>query len=125
MTRDEKIREVAIATHQMNLHYCTLIEDPSQVPWHEAPNWQKASAITGVVAVLEGSASTPEEQHEHWYKTKEADGWVYGEVKDPETKTHPCMVPYSDLPPEQQAKDAIFRATVRGVAAHLGLDLAD
>ena len=44
-----------------------------------------------------------------------ADGWVYGIVKDPESKTHPCLVPYQDLPAEQRIKDSLFGLTVRGV----------
>lgn len=45
-----------------------------------------------------------------------ADGWEYGPVKDPEAKEHPCLVPFSDLPREQQAKDFLFRAVVRALA---------
>jgi hypothetical protein len=41
---------------------------------------------------------------------------VYGEVKDAEKKTHPCIVPYKDLPPEQQAKDHLFKAVVSALA---------
>lgn len=29
---------------------------------------------------------------------KIADGWKYGEAKDPEAKTHPCLVPFDKLP---------------------------
>jgi hypothetical protein len=47
---------------------------------------------------------------------KIAEGWVYGAVKDPEAKTHPCIMPFDDLPPEQRAKDYIFRGVVRGIA---------
>jgi len=39
-------------------------------------------------------------------------GWVYGEVKDVEKKTHPCIVPYEQLPVEQQSKDYIFKGIV-------------
>jgi hypothetical protein len=44
---------------------------------------------------------------------KKADGWVYGEVKDPEKKEHPCLVEYEELPKDQQAKDSLFIAVVR------------
>ena len=40
------------------------------------------------------------------------DGWVYGEVKDAEKKTHPCIVPFEELPEFQQKKDALFCAIV-------------
>ena len=41
------------------------------------------------------------------------DGWKFGEVKNPETKEHPCMVAYEELPKEQQTKDALFISVVR------------
>ena len=46
-------------------------------------------------------------------RDKIADGWVYGKIKDAELKTHPCCVPYEQLPVEQRAKDYIFRAIVK------------
>lgn len=52
---------------------------------------------------------------------KRADGWVYREVKDTDKKTHPCMLPYWELPPAQQIKDAIFGCIVRGVFQHYSL----
>jgi hypothetical protein len=48
-------------------------------------------------------------------KQKVDEGWVYGAVKDPEAKTHPCIVPFDQLPREQQAKDFIFRAVVHAL----------
>ena len=41
------------------------------------------------------------------------DGWTYGPEKNPDLKQHPCLVPFHELPREQQAKDYIFRAVVR------------
>jgi hypothetical protein len=62
----------------------------------------------------------PEQSHACWLKEKEASGWVYGPVKNVEKKTHPCMVPYEDLPPSQKSKDLIFVSTVRAVLSSLG-----
>lgn len=38
---------------------------------------------------------------------------MYGEVKDAEKKTHPCIMSYDALPPEQRTKDHLFGAAVR------------
>jgi hypothetical protein len=46
---------------------------------------------------------------------KLAAGWEYGPVKDAEAKRHPCLVPFNQLPREQQAKDYIFRAVVHAL----------
>jgi RyR domain len=54
--------------------------------------------------------SSPEELHDDWVKAYEAMGWRYGEVRDAEAKTHPDMVPFDKLGPEEQVKDAVFIA---------------
>jgi len=111
----EKIEEIARATHQVNRAYCQVLGDRSQDYWESASDWQKESAVAGVKAVLDGSAQTPMQQHGLWMDQKFKDGWVYGEVKDGEKKTHPCLVSYNRLPASQKAKDVIFRAVVEGM----------
>ncbi|KKK46047.1 hypothetical protein LCGC14_3164460 [marine sediment metagenome] len=109
MLPDEAVARVA---HEVNRAYCVSIGDGSQVPWSNAPDWQRASAMEGVSAIREGRAGTPEESHQGWCDHKRAAGWKYGPVKDPSAKTHPCLVPYDELPPEQRAKDDLFVAIV-------------
>lgn len=107
----------AQAAHEANRVYCSTIGDNSQPHWEDAPDWQKDSARNGVRAhfatLAAGREPTPEASHVGWLAQKEAEGWVYGETKDVEAKTHPCMVPYNDLPSVQQKKDAIFVAVVK------------
>jgi hypothetical protein len=104
-----KIEQIAELCHEVNLAYCESLGDDSQKPWHECPQWQKDSAVNGVEFHTEND-TTPEDSHKNWMKEKIVDGWVYGEVKDPENKTHPCLVPYEQLPQEQRSKDHIFKA---------------
>lgn len=104
--------DIARITHEANRAYCVTIGDLSQPPYDEAPEWQKQSALSGVTGILDGTITRPEQSHEGWLAQKEADGWVYGPVKNPDAKQHPCTVPYSELPPEQQHKDALFFAVV-------------
>ena len=104
---------IAEACHEANRALCQSMGDNSQVPWAEAEIWQKDSAVVGVEGIISGEINTPEDSHRSWLRVKEADGWVYGENKDAEKKTHPCMVPYGDLPAAQQAKDAVFFCVVR------------
>lgn len=108
----------AQAAHEANRAYCRAIGDDSQLPWDEAEQWQRESAIAGVRGALAGN--TPAEQHALWLAYKQADGWVYGPVKDPAAKQHPCILPYEELPELQRAKDGIFVAVVRSMAAALG-----
>lgn len=109
-----KILVIAIAkvAHEINRAYCASLGDTSQPAWEDAPEWQQQSAIAGVEMHLANPDATPEQSHESWLAQKVAAGWVYGEVKDAEKKQHPCCVPYDQLPPEQKAKDYLFRAAV-------------
>ena len=109
---DEQIAQVA---HETNRAYCSVLGDDSQLPWSKAPEWQKTSAISGVVFHRETPDAQPNHSHDEWLREKEQDGWTYGPVKDPEKKEHPCMVPFNDLPVEQKAKDYIFRGVVRAL----------
>lgn len=106
------VDDIARITHETNRAYCRTLGDDSQLPWDDAPDWQRASAIKGVTGILDGTITKPEQSHESWLAEKAATGWVYGAVKDPILKTHPCFVPYEELPPEQQVKDALFFAVV-------------
>lgn len=43
--------------------------------------------------------------HEVWSAGRMADGWTYGEVRDDVHKTHPCLVPYEELPESEKEYD--------------------
>lgn len=110
------VEAIARVAHEVNRAYCQALGDDSQSPWDEAPRWQRQSAIDGVKFHLANPDAGPEASHENWLRDKVADGWKYGLTKNPETKEHPCMVPFDQLPREQQAKDYLFRAVVRALA---------
>lgn len=112
--KNKYVEIIAAATHEANRAYCLGIGDSSQVHWADAPQWQKDSAIKGVILALSGAS--PEESHNGWLAEKRKDGWVWGPTKDASRKTHPCMVGYSELPPEQRLKDEIFISTVLSMA---------
>lgn len=114
---DFKIRltdliDIAMVCHQANKKWCEANDDNTQVDWRFAPEWQQKSAIEGVEFRLANPDAPASAMHENWSKEKMADGWVYGEVKDSEKKTHPCLVPFEQLPLYQQKKDKLFSAIV-------------
>ena len=43
--------------------------------------------------------------HEVWSETRISQGWTYGEQRNDELKTHPCLVPYDELPEEEKEYD--------------------
>jgi len=104
--------EIAKVCHEVNRAYCEALGDTSQPTWADAPEWQRSSAVNGVEMHQSDPQAGPEASHLCWTGEKLVQGWKYGEEKDPEAKTHPCMVPFDQLPVEQQAKDYIFRAVV-------------
>lgn len=114
-----EIREIARVCHEVNRAYCTAIGDTSQPTWEDAPQWQKDSAISGVKVKIANPDSTPEDSHKGWLAHKQADGWTYGLFKDPDKKEHPCMVPYDQLPEEQQVKDYLFISVVRALTKYV------
>lgn len=110
-----KPEHIAMVAHQVNRAYCQALGDHSQSAWAEAPDWQKTSAINGVEFHLANPDAGPDHSHVEWRSEKEANGWIWGPVKDPEKKEHPCMVDFDQLPVEQQAKDYIFRGVVHAL----------
>ena len=108
------MNDIARVCHEVNRAYCEALGDMSQPAWEDAPEWQRVSARMGVDLHTMGDFG-PEASHISWMNQKLNDGWKYGILKDPEKKEHPCLVPFSQLPVEQQAKDYIFRAIVHAL----------
>jgi hypothetical protein len=101
------IEQVAELCHIVNRVYCQSLGDFSQPSWEELPEELKESVIDGVTNHLIHSL-TPAKSHEAWMAYKLRTGWTYGPVKDFQKKTHPCLVPYDELPEEQKTKDIFF-----------------
>lgn len=43
--------------------------------------------------------------HETWALSRISEGWTYGEERNGEKKTTPCLVPYEELPEIEKAYD--------------------
>jgi RyR domain len=103
--------------HEVNRAFCLRLGDTSQPSWEDAPAWQRDSAKNGIHlhwnALADGKDLPPSASHESWLKEKLDNGWKYGPTKNPETKEHPCCVPYEELPADQQTKDYLFSAVAR------------
>ncbi len=107
--------QIAGICHEANRHYCRQLGDLTQRKWKNAEEWQRASAIKGVKFHRENPNAPAFATHEEWKEEKVRDGWVYGEVKDTDKKTHPCIVPFEKLPVDQQRKDVLFSAIVKAL----------
>lgn len=109
---ENKLEYIAKACHEANRVWCQANGDFSQQHWQEAEQWQRDSAIVGVKYRGDNPQAKQDSQHNAWMQDKINDGWVFGEAKDAEKKTHPCIVPFEQLPEFQQKKDALFCAIV-------------
>ena len=106
------MQDIARACHESNKVWCEANGDTTQKHWEYAEDWQKESALKGVAFRIDNPEAKEDSQHNAWMKDKVDAGWVYGETKDAEAKTHPCIVPFSELPSFQQKKDKLFCAIV-------------
>ena len=71
------------------------------------------SVIAGVKFHIANPEASPGASHRAWLVYKTAEGWKYGPKKIVELKEHPCMLPFDQLPQDQQVKDYLFTAVVR------------
>lgn len=55
--------------------------------------------------ILELTEQIAENVHDVWARGRIAEGWVYGEFKDPDKKTTPLLVPYNELPESEKEYD--------------------
>ena len=105
---------IARIAHEANRAWCEFNGDMSQPAWDDAPEWQTASAINGVIFHMQNPGIADSASHDSWMAEKVAAGWVYGEEKNPDASppTHPCITDYENLPPAQRFKDRLFSTVV-------------
>lgn len=93
---------------------CRAFGHPELPSWEDSTEEARDSVRNGVEGVMRGN--TPEKSHENWTAVRKSEGWTYGHTKNVATKEHPNLVPYNELPPEQQAKDVLFVNIVHAVS---------
>lgn len=122
MTADDHantIREIlaerrAIFVYEAAILQAVAVDAPIvPEPWPERDERFREQFIRYVDGLCHADEfPTPEEAHDSWWRAYEEMGWTYGEVRDSDKKTHPDMVPFSELEQREQDKDAVFLALV-------------
>lgn len=109
------IRAAQLA-HDINRLYALSHGETNVYPaWDDAPEEIKDSAYAGVVFLYDNPTATAKDQHDAWCVHKVKQGWEPGPLKDDKLKTHPCLVPYAELPVQQRLKDEIYQTIVRAI----------
>lgn len=107
-----KVVDIARVCHEADRALSHAFGDAERATWDRSPLWQQETAISGVLSVIDPPDATPEDIHCAWMNEKFRQGWRFGPVKDAEAKTHPCLMPWAELSPEQRLKDELFLAIV-------------
>ncbi len=56
--------------------------------------------------------------HEIWAQKRLQDGWTYGPQRDDAKRTHPCLIPYENLPESEKEYDrAMVNETLKTMLA--------
>ncbi|MCX6864836.1 MAG: RyR domain-containing protein, partial [Verrucomicrobia bacterium] len=122
-----------------------LAKHPSMVPWDDLPehlresNRRQADDIKAKLKAVHCRTApmldwdeplfvfTPEEmerlgrmEHERWMAEKQQAGRIPGAIQDSKARTHPGMVPYDELPLEEQEKDLGTVRQIPSLLASLG-----
>ena len=61
--------------------------------------------------------------HEVWAETRIKQGWTYGPQRSDEKKTHPCLIPYEDLPEEEREYDRNTSISTLKLILNLGFKI--
>ena len=107
------IEALMMILHNNDKAICEAMGDESQPDWLNVEQWQRDSAMEGIGFIVNNPDAPASALHDNWVKDKLADGWVYGEAKDANAKTHPCLVPFPELSLDMQIKDHVFKSTVK------------
>ena len=111
------ITQIAEVVHNMQRTFCASIGETLPT-WSEAGNMQQTT-IQGVIDLIDFPSAAGGFSHEQWMLNKIAQGYTYGPVRDHEKKTHPSLVPFEQLPHNEQVKDHLFVETVRSLKKFL------
>jgi ryanodine receptor 2 len=79
---------------------------------------------TAGIALTDGQAVLVEKLaahvHDVWAAQRIGDGWRFGKTRDALSKSHPCLVPYDELPDPKKTYDRLMVEQVIKAAVALG-----
>ncbi|GBC62521.1 hypothetical protein DENIS_3493 [Desulfonema ishimotonii] len=106
------VEQAARSFHQHLKAFRESLGDYTLPDWEETTKHNREMGVRFVRYTLANQSITPESHHEKWVANMAKRGWRHGNERNPDKKTHPCMVPWEDLPYHEQAKTVLMIATV-------------
>ena len=88
------------------------------------PNPIDTSKIELTQDLLKLTEKIAENVHENWSIGRIADGWTYGETRDDNKKTTPCLVPYSELSDSEKEFDRVTALQTLKLIVALGYKIS-
>ena len=92
------------------------------------PNYTPKPVDTTEVMLPEELESLVEQMarnvHEVWAKGRIEQGWTYGEERNDEKKTHPCLIPYEQLPEIEKEYDRHTAISTLKLVIKLGFNIS-
>ena len=88
------------------------------------PNPIDTSKIELPENLIELTEKIAENVHENWSAGRIADGWTYGETRDDDKKTTPCLVPYSELSDSEKEYDRVTALQTLKLIVALGYKIS-
>ena len=100
--------DIAQECHNKNNELMMMNGEEQNGNWDSLDRHTKFINLKSVIKALENPDLTAKDMHDEWMNNKIADGWKYGDVKDPELKTHPLIIDYDLMKDVDKMKDQIF-----------------
>ncbi len=61
--------------------------------------------------------------HEVWARNRISEGWTRGPERDDTARTHPCLIPYEDLPESEKEYDRATSQETLKLILKLGFEI--
>lgn len=105
-------RKIAHKAHDAIRRFNLVLGDTDTL-WKDENEKVKRVWTKHVSYIIDHPDSDSQTVHNLWRTYKNGEGWIFGEEKSREDKTHPCLVSYDKLHEIERMKYFIFMETVR------------
>lgn len=115
--QEQRIWAIAQVCYDAERSFRQINGDNSLNPWDYAEGSQKRKAAQTVQAILLTEGASADQVHELWMLQMLANGWNFGPKENETAKTHPFLVPFHQLPEDQQHLTRLTVGIVNSLAA--------